>query len=285
MTKIQLEVPANACDCHMHIYDNSLAGAADTAEAAELNYPVSKYRPIQRHVGTTRTVVVTPKVYGTDNGRTLNAISQLGAHVTRGVAVVHPGVSDAELKSLHDGGIRGIRFSVGKPAIAATTTAMIEPLANRVKDLGWHIELHMLAQQIVDNERLLRRISAPIVFDHMGRLPRTAGIKHAAFEIICQLLENGRTWIKLTGAVFPERPGQPGNYNALAEVASAYIGIAPERMVWGSDWPHLLEIESMPDDRKLFELVASWTEDEAVRKRIWVDNPQALYDFPASRDK
>src|SRR5207247_8232898 len=124
----------------------------------------------QQRIGTTRVVIVTPAVYVTDNRVTLDAIAQLGADA-RGVAVIHPTVTDAELKTLADGGIRGIRFTQFDPNTATTTIDMIEPLAKRVNELGWHVQIHMLGDQIVAAEELWPRLAAPIVFDHMGRLP------------------------------------------------------------------------------------------------------------------
>ncbi|MBI4188929.1 MAG: amidohydrolase family protein [Betaproteobacteria bacterium] len=275
----RLGAPANSCDCHMHIYDNRFPAVAGPAP---LNFPVNAYRLLQKRIGTTRTVIVSPKVYGTDHRCTLDAISQLGSTATRGIAVVHPNVTDADLRRLADAGIRGIRFTVGKPAVAVTTIDMIEPLAKRIDDLGWHVQIHMLADQIVENADLLQRVVSPIVFDHMGRLPQPAGIKHAAFQVIRRLLDKGRTWVKLSGAVFPDSKLGSPTYADLTEIAEAYIKAAPERMVWGSDSPHALEKEMPPDDVVLFDLLAQWAQDEPTRRRILVDNPEALYGFPKS---
>lgn len=273
-----LKAPVNSCDCHMHIYDNRFPVLTGPAPA---NFPVSAYRLIQKRIGTTRTVVVSPRPYVTDHRCTLDAISQLGAAFTRGIAVVHPDVTDAELRKLADAGIRGIRFTVGNPAVAVTTIDMIEPLAKRVNDLGWHVQIHMQADQIVENADLLQRLVSPVVFDHMGRLPQPAGIKHPAFQVIRRLLDKGRTWVKLSGTVFHGgKPGSP-TYADLTAIAQAYIRAAPERMVWGSDWPHGAEKE-MPDDAVLFDLLAQWAQDEPTRRRILVDNPEALYGFPKS---
>ncbi len=224
--------------------------------------------------------MVSPRPYVTDHRCTLDAISQLGATWTRGIAVVHPNVTDAELGRLADAGIRGIRFTVGNPAVAVTTIDMIEPLAKRVNELGWHVQIHMQADQIVENADLLQRLAAPIVFDHMGRLPQPAGTKHAAFQVIRRLLDQGRTWVKLSGPFHNSKSGPPA-YADVTEVARAYIAAAPERMVWGSDLPHPSKKE-MPDDAVLFALLAQWAPDEPTRRRILVDNPQALYGFPKS---
>jgi D-galactarolactone isomerase len=154
---------------------------------------------------------------------------------------------------------------------------MIEPLAKRVHGFGWHVQLHMLADQIAAHEALLRRLPTPIVIDHLGRLPQPAGIAHPAFAVIRRLLDQGRTWIKLTGAYLNTQVGPPGYADTLP-IARAYVEAAPERMVWGSDWPHPTE-QHKPDDAALLDLLADWAPDESQRQRILVDNPARLYGF------
>ncbi len=262
--------PPDACDCHIHVFDARFPAVSGVLRP---NCTVPDYRVVQGRIGTTRTVVVSPRPYVTDHACTLDAIAQLGAAVTRGVAVVRPEVTDAELERLHAGGIRGIRFTLGNPAVAVTTVDMIEPLARRVAELGWHVQLNMKGEQIVAHADLLQRIAAPMVFDHMGRLPQPAGIRHAAFDVIGRLLDAGRAWVKLTSVVYSD-----GDAQALGEVARAYVRIAPERMLWGSDWPHGGK-EEKPDDAVLFDRLAHWAGDESTRRRILVDNPQRLYGF------
>ena len=154
--------------------------------------------------------------------------------------MVHPTVTDAELKALADGGIRGIRFTVFDPRSAAVSIDMIEPLAKRVADLGWHVQIHMRADQIVENAALLEGLPTQVVFDHLGRLPQPAPLEHAAFGIIRRMLDKGRTWVKLSGAYMDTNSGPP-TYADETAVAQAYIKAAPERVVWGSDWPHPTE--------------------------------------------
>ena len=272
----KLKAPPNACDCHMHIYDPRFPAPRPSARL-QADAAVEHYRLLQKRIGTTRTVVVTPAAYGTDNRVTLDAIAQLGN--ARGVAVVHPDVSDADLKAMADGGIRGIRFTLFDPATAATKVEMIEPLSKRVNDLGWHVQIHMRADQIVDAAELLARLPSPIVFDHMGRLPQPAGVDHAAFAIIRGLLDKGRTWMKLSGAYMDTQAGAPG-YADKAKIVQAYLKAAPERMLWGSDWPHPTEREK-PNDAVLLDLMAEWAADAATLHRVLVTNPAQVYGFPA----
>ena len=169
----KLKAPANACDCHMHIYDGERFPPSRTESRMQTNARVADYRLLQKRIGTTRTVAVSPAAYGTDNRVTLDAIAQLGN--ARGVAVVHPTITDAELQAFAAGGIRGIRCTQLDPASATTTFEMIEPLAVRVHDLGWHVQIHMRADQITAAASLWERLPCAIVFDHLGRLPQPPG--------------------------------------------------------------------------------------------------------------
>jgi D-galactarolactone isomerase len=190
---------------------------------------------------------------------------------------VHLTITDAELKALAAGGIRGIRFTQFDPRTAVTTLDMIEPLAKRVNDLGWHVQIHMRGDQIVDAAGLWDRLPCPIVFDHLGRLPQPAGLDYPAFDIIRRLIDQGRTWVKLSGAYLDSKVGPP-SYADVTKVAQAFVKAAPERMLWGSDWPHP-SASPKPDDAVLFDLLLEWAPDDATRRRILVDNPQALYGF------
>jgi D-galactarolactone isomerase len=271
----KLKAPPNACDCHMHVYSSRFP-AAPNAELRPPDASADAHRLLQKRLGTTRTIVVNPSTYGTDNSCTLDAIAQFGAGA-RGVAVVDMSVTDAELKRLNDLGVRGIRFNLVQSG--ATTIDMVEPLSKRVNDLGWHVQIHMLGDAIVENDDLFQRLPSPIVFDHMGHIPQPAGVDHPAFALVLKMLDRGRTWVKLSGAYMETKVGPP-SFADVSKVAQAYVKAAPERLVWASDWPHPTEkADSKPDDAVLFDLLADWAPDEAIRNRILVDNPVALYGF------
>ena len=273
----KLKAPANACDCHMHIYDSRFP-VAPTATLRPPNALPSDYRLLQKRIGTTRNVIVQPSTYGTDNSCTLAAMTQIGP-TARAVAVVDASVSDAELERMAGLGVRGIRFNLVQAG--ATTMDMIEPLSARVNELGWHVQIHMLGDQIVQIEGLLQRLPSPIVFDHMGRIPLPDGVDHPAFRVISKLIGQGRTWVKLSGAYMATKVGPP-TYADVAPLAQAYIHAAPERMVWATDWPHPTMKEAKPDDAILLGLLAEWAPNEPTRHRILVENPEVLYGFPAS---
>jgi D-galactarolactone isomerase len=259
----------------MHIYDARFP-ADPGATLRPADALVDDYRLLQKRIGTTRNVIVTPSTYGTDNRVTLDAMAKFGATV-RGVAVVNASVADAELKRLADLGVRGIRFNLVQAG--ATTVEMIEPLSKRVNALGWHVQIHMLADQIVKIEELLHKLASPIVFDHMGRMPQPAGADHPAFGVIRKLIDKGRTWVKLSGAYQDTKVGSP-SYADTSKVAQAYVKAAPERMVWASDWPHPTQKENeKANDAVLFDLLTEWAPNEVTRNRILVENPATLYGF------
>jgi len=270
----KIKLPASACDCHMHIYDARYPYVA----SATLRPPearVQDYRLLQKRLGITRNVVVQPSSYGTDNRCTLDAVEQLGP-TSRAVAVVDTSVTDAELKRLATAGVRGIRFNLVQAG--ATTVDMLEPLSKRVSDLGWHVQIHMRGDQIVEIKERLMRLPSPIVFDHMGRIPGSASISHPAFGVISRLIEKGQTWVKLSSAYQDSKVGPP-SYADMMGLAQAYVKAAPERMLWGSDWPHPTVERDKPDDAILLDLLSDWAPDERTRRRILVDNPEALYGF------
>jgi predicted TIM-barrel fold metal-dependent hydrolase len=273
----KLRAPAGACDCHHHIYDAVRFPPTQPGGEIVPNARVEEFRMLQKRIGTSRNVVVTPRAYVTDNRVTLDAIARLGANA-RGVAVIHPTVTDAELKTLAEGGIRGIRFSITDPRNSSTSFEMIEPLSKRVNALGWHVQINMTADQIVAAEELWNRLPSPIVFDHLGHVPEPAGVSHPVFNTIRRLVDRGRTWVKLSVTYDNTKDGPPG-YADITRVAQAYIKAAPERMVWGSNWPHPNEANK-PDDAALFDLMARWAADEKSRNRILVENPAILYGFP-----
>ncbi len=277
----KLKAPHGACDCHMHIYDPARFAMPPSKRVAPSNATASHYRSLQKRIGTTRVVVVQPRNYAIDNRVTVDAIAQLGPNA-RGVAVLHPTVTEAELRTLHEAGIRGIRFTLGDPATAVVKVDMIEPLAKRIAGLGWHVQFNVEGEQIIELADLLRRLPTQLVFDHLANPTLPAGIEHRSHAIVRGLVDRGRAWVKLSGAYSNSKIGPP-SYPEATRTARAFVKAAPERLVWGSDWPH----PTMPDDNKpndalLFDLLAEWAPDEATRTRILVRNPEALYGFAKS---
>jgi predicted TIM-barrel fold metal-dependent hydrolase len=192
---------------------------------------------------------------------------------------VRPTITDAELKRYHDAGVRGIRFSIGDPKSRVVQPDMIEPLAKRIADMGWHIQFNMEAEQVVELADVLRRLPTQLVFDHLGNPPLPAGTEHPSHAIILELVNKGRTWVKLSGAYANSKIGPP-DYPEATKIAQAFVRAAPERLVWGSDWPHPGVPDNKPDDAVLFDLMTVWVPNEAMRNRVLVTNPETLYGFP-----
>ncbi len=242
---------------------------------APVGMTMSDYRQLQRRLGTSRAIFVQAKYHRTDHACLLDAIARFDGNA-RGIGVVDPTAGDDELRRLDAGGVRGLRFSLWNPQDAVITVDMIEPLAARIADLGWHVQIHMSGEQIVQAAALLNRLPCPVVFDHMGRLPPSQGPDHPAFAVIADLVDRGRAWVKVAGAYLNTEHGPP--YADATRIARAYVAHAPERLVWGSDWPHVTE-QHKPDDAALFDLLAVWAGTERNRRLILVDNPAKLYGF------
>ena len=268
-------LPTNACDCHSHIF-----GTVD-------KYPFQKnrgYTPTEASVemylamlgtlGLQRMVIVQPSVYGTDNACTGDAIAFLGQHRCRGVAVVDDNVSKAELQALHDAGFRGTRFNT--MAKGGVSMDRLRTLAEKIAPFGWHIQIYHDGARLPEIEDVLESLPVDVVIDHMGQIMTEYGTQHAGFQCLLKLLDSGRVWVKLTGQRMSSE-GPP--FSDLAPFAKAIVARAPERCVFGSDWPHPDTSGYMPDDGKVIDLLPTWAPDEQQRQRILVENPTALYGF------
>lgn len=265
-------MPANACDSHVHVYNPNLI-AAPAAPNPLAACTVHAYRQIRDSLGLQRAVIVTPAPHVTDNRVTLDAIEQLGANQTRGVGVVFPEVSDSELQTLHQGGIRGIRFTVAIPHTSIVRIDMIELLAQRVASLGWHVQLHMTPAQIAENADMILRLPCTVVFDHIGRMAPVTEAYTAARRVVHAQLQRGTGWVKLSGHYLA------GGIDSAAPIVAELLTAAPERLVWGSDWPHPTEMPTPPATAFTLEALSTWVPDMALRTRILVDNPAELYGF------
>ncbi|SAK80731.1 amidohydrolase 2 [Caballeronia calidae] len=267
-------LPDGAIDCHMHIYDDRFPIAAG-ATLRPPNATVAQYRALQKRLGVSRNVVVTPSTYGTDNRCTLDALKHFGDDA-RGVAVVDASVTDDELHALHRGGIRAIRFNLSFPG--AATAEMIAPLAARIANLGWHIEIVIPGAKLPAIESQLSALPCPLVIDHIAHVPQPEGTSSEAFRAARRLVEKGNTWITLSGPYVDTKSGAPA-YADVAPVAKAFIDMAPERMLWGTDWPHPSEKGAKPGDAILVDVIAGWIGRADWQRMIFVSNPAKLYGF------
>lgn len=274
----QAALPAGACDCHVHVYDGRYP-AAPGAKLLPPDASARDYQALQRRIGTTRVVLVTPSTYGTDNRCMLDGLAALGPQA-RGVAVIDGSESEAELRRLHALGVRGVRLNL---SLGVSGTAdLLEPLARRIAPLGWHLQLLMAPELLAAQGDVLRRLPVPLVFDHFGRIA-PGGEGQSAHALLLELLGAGRAWIKLSGGyLVSER--RTVEDPALDALAASYLRCAPGRVVWGSDWPHATAsagVQPMPDDARQIDRLHDWLRQAAVSPlSVLVDNPQALYGFP-----
>jgi predicted TIM-barrel fold metal-dependent hydrolase len=273
-----INVPENACDSHHHIYDPIRFPYVPEDVRNQPPAGVDAYGLLQKRLGTSRNVIVQPSAYGFDNACTLDALDQMGSNA-RAVVVIDPSVSDGELSMMNRKGVRGIRFNITRGASKNHDSIMT--LAQRVHAFGWHCQFWMSAEDTVEMESLLHRLPNQIVFDHRGHIPQPEGIDHPAFKVICGLIEKGKGWVKLSGLYQDTKTGGP-DYADTVKVGRAFVEVAPERMVWGSDWPHpniFSERQPWPDDARMLDQLAVQAPDENIRHKILVSNPAQLYGF------
>jgi len=264
-------IPAHSTDCHHHIYDSRFP-VDPSAQLRPGNATVHDYRLLQKRLGLTRNIVVQPSTYGLDNRCLLDALHQFGPLATRGIAVVNTQVSNAELKQLAAAGVCGIRFNLIQSGV--TTMEMIEPLANRIATHGWHIQINANAEQVLAEAGLWNRLPVTIVFDHLAHVTSP---NEPAFLLVARLLQRNKCWVKISGAYMDSKVGPP-SYSDSAAVAKAYLKEAPDRLVWGTDWPHPTTNDK-PDDAHLFDLLSEWSGTRQLWTRILVQNPARLYGF------
>ncbi|MDD2545585.1 MAG: amidohydrolase family protein [Burkholderiaceae bacterium] len=276
-------LPAGACDAHVHLYDHRYP-AAPGATLRPPDASAQDYRALQQRLGTVRTVLVTPSTYGADNRCLLEGLAALNAPGldARGVAVIDGTETDAQLAPLHAAGVRGVRLNLSL-GVTGTVDA-IEPLAHRIAPLGWHLQLLMAPDLLASLGAVLRRLPVPLVFDHFGRIAPAQAGRHPAHVLLLQLLDEGRAWIKLSGGYLVSALHSVED-PTLDALAASYLRCAPERVLWGSDWPHATAsagMQALPDDARQVDRLIDWTEQAggaATLQRVLVDNPQQLYGF------
>lgn len=276
-------MPAGACDCHAHICGPL---AAYPCIPERLYTPtvcsMADYEQMLAALGVSRAVLVQPSFYGADNRAMLDAMKAATIPV-RGVAVVADDASDAELAQLHAAGVRGARFNIVDIATAKGVLPIerIRRLADRVAPLGWHIELLMHADEFPDLDRTLGALPVEVVLAHLGYVKTAKGLDAPGFRALLRLLADKRAWVKLTGPYRISATAMP--HADTDSFAHALAETALDRLLWGTDWPHVMAKWSlpMPNDGDLADLLLRWIPDEAQRRRVLVDNPARLYGFSA----
>lgn len=287
ITPATFALPAGACDSHAHTFgpyaDYPLA---EDRSYTPGEYPGASFIAHLDQIGFERGVLVTASACGTDNGSILDALRRWPDRL-RGVAVPAPTTSDADLDAWHAAGIRGVRFNLFQRDGHAVYRngvgmAVLENLAPRLKERGWHAQIWIHAPDLVEVGPRLIRLGVPLVIDHMGRMATSRGVNDPGFQQLCRMLADGTAWTKISGADRNCATGQTGApYSDVDPFAQALLAANDEHLVWGTDWPHInyFDPKHMPDDGVLLNLLARWMPDAAQRQKVLVDNPARLYGF------
>jgi predicted TIM-barrel fold metal-dependent hydrolase len=270
------QMPHGACDTHCHIW----------GPLAQFPYAESRpYTPperdkhmlgaLHRRLGIERTVVVQGIVYRTDNRVVLDAIADR-PHARRGIALIEPDIAEAELQRLHEGGIRGVRFGFVSHLASRPDLTSFRRTVERVAPYGWHVLLHVDAADLIELAPIFAALPVPFVIDHMGRVDAAHGLAQPPFARLLELARHDNCWIKLSGA---DRVSAQGDTFADAvPFARALLEAAPERVIWGTDYPHPKARHDLIDDVKLVELLPR-IGDAGQLQKLLVDNPARLYGF------
>lgn len=271
-----LKAPPGACDCAIHVYD----AAAPVAPTAVAPPPVwadaAAYDAVRRRLGTSRVVIVQPTAYGRDNSVTLDGVAKLGADRSRAIVVVDGNIGEDELGTMAARGACGVRFHMLAGGFLRWDD--LDGIAARIAPLGWHVQLQMDGRLLAERADMLARLPCRLVIDHIGKFLEPVAPDHPGFRALARLLEGGNTWLKLSAAYEVSRKGPP-DWADTGALARAAVRVAPERMVWASNWPHVSKLDDPPDDAGQLDTLLHWVDDAALRRRILVDNAAALYGF------
>jgi len=271
---MKIEVPKGACDTHMHFYDTKFPGAPGTFLPGDFTVP--QYRELQKKLGLERVIVVQPNAYADDNTVTVNAIKELGKGA-KGVAVVKPDVSEAELERLTKAGICAVRIMTLHGAMLGFD--VMDAVMARVHPHGWHPNIQLDGRELPKYEAQIKRLPGKFVIDHTGKFLEPVAPDHPAFRSLLNLVDTGRCWVKLSAPYETSKTGAP-KYEDVGRLAKALVKHAPDRMMWASNWPHpSARKPAPPDDVALLDLLADWAPDAKVQKKILADNPAELYGF------
>jgi 2-pyrone-4,6-dicarboxylate lactonase len=269
--------PPLACDAHCHIF----GPAAKFPYAPDASYhpPDSPFESLQRlHkvLGIERAVIVHASCHGSDMRATLDGIKRSGGKY-RGTAIIDESYGDKQFKEMQDGGIRGVRFNFVQHLGGRPDMAFFNRTVSRLKEMGWHLILHLDAQDLVEFREMFMKIPVPMVIDHMGRVKAADGLDQQPFKVLLSFLKNQNTWVKICGAERVSSKGPP--FDDAVPFARALIEAAPDRILWGTDWPHPNVGKHMPNDGDLMDLFTLMAPEAALQKKILVDNPARLYGF------
>jgi len=275
--KPKFAMPAGACDAHCHVFGPAWKFPyADDRAYTPPDAPKETLAAMHRFLGIARAVIVQASCHGADNRATLDAIAVSDGRL-RGVAIVDETFDDRAFHALHDGGIRGVRFNFVQHLGGRPDPKLFQRTAARLKDLGWHLVLHLDAKDIAELSSMIRTLPVPFVIDHMGRVKVGDGLDQPAFNALLELMKRETAWVKVCGSERISNTGPP--FTDATPFARALVKAAPDRVLWGTDWPHPNIAKQMPNDGDLVDLVPLIAPDETHRRKLLVDNPARLYGF------
>lgn len=270
-------LPPGACDAHCHVF----GPASKFPYSADRSYtppdaPFEELVRLHDFLGLSRGVIVQASCHGTDNTAMIDALKR-GKGRYRGVAIVDGTVTDEQLADMNAQGVRGVRFNFVAHLGGAPDLDVFDRVLHRIQDLGWHVVLHLDAQDIVAYSDRINRIQVPFVIDHMGRVRAEGGLEQKPFRELLELMQNPLAWVKVCGSERVSVGRRP--FDDAIPFAQALIETAPERVLWGTDWPHPNISKDMPNDGELVDLLFRFCKDQEHRKLLLVDNPARLYGF------
>jgi len=269
------KLPEGAWDAHCHVFGPaSVFPYAEDRSYTPPDAPFEALRSLHDHLGFSRGVIVQASCHGTDNRAMLDTIARSQGRY-RGVAIVNGSESDEQLAALDAGGVRGVRFNFVAHLGGAPDLDVFDSTVDRLADFGWHVVLHLDAQDILTYADRLARIPVPFIIDHMGRVKAQDGIDQKPFHALQQLMENPLAWVKVCGAERVSAGRRP--FEDAIPFAERLIEIAPERVLWGTDWPHPNISKDMPNDGGLVDLMFQFCADPEKRQKLLVENPLKLY--------
>ncbi len=271
--------PPGACDAHCHIFGPpEVFPYSDRRRYTPPAAPFEHYMMMLDIIGIDRGIVVQPNVHDTDNRISLDAIARSGGRL-RGVGRIDDDTTDSEIQVMHKGGIRGIRFEFVAGRRGSTNLPLFERMIERIRPMGWHVELHVDPEVLIANADWFRALDLTSVIDHMARIQTADGIHQPAFRLLLELMERPNYWVKISGT--DQRTTSPYPYSDVVPFAHALIEAASDRVLWGTNWPHgnMFEHGRTPNDGLLLDLMLDFAPDESIRNKILVDNPARLFGF------
>lgn len=269
--------PPGSCDTHCHVFGpHALFPYHPTSSYHPPDGPREALATLHATLGIERAVIVQASCHGPDNRAMLDAIAHNPKNM-RGVCIADDSFSDEDFADLHAGGIRGIRFNFVTHLGGTPDLEMMSRVLARVKPLGWHLVIHVNAEDIITFQDFFLKFDMNIIVDHMGRVPTSHGVHQQAFTTLKEFIKRDNWWVKICGSERISSAGPPF-YDAIP-FAQELVESAPDRTLWGTDWPHPNIKTFMPNDGDLLDLVPLLARDQILQKKILVDNPARLYGF------